>query len=67
VDGVGFTTLLFPNNWIIIAESEDKLQEAVYKLSQTVRKYNPDIFSEKTKEVAFAGIETAREEIIVDG
>jgi len=35
VNGVDFTILLFSNNQIIIAGSEDKLQEVVYKLSQT--------------------------------
>jgi len=38
--GVKFTTLLFVDDQVIIAHSELKLQEAVYKLSQTLRKYN---------------------------
>jgi len=66
VDGVAFLTLLFANDRIIIAESEDKLQEAVYKLSQTVRKYNLNISSKKTKVMTFAGVEPLKAKITVD-
>jgi len=43
VDRVDFHTLLFANDKIITSKSEDKLQEAIYKLSQTVRKSNLNI------------------------
>jgi hypothetical protein len=68
VDGVDFTTtLLCANNQIIIAESEDTLQEAVWKLSQTVRKCNLNTSSKEIKVRAFAGVAPVKAKIIVDG
>jgi hypothetical protein len=51
-DRVDFTTLLFANNQINIADSKDQSQEAVHKLSQTVGKQN--VSSKKTKIMAIA-------------
>jgi hypothetical protein len=66
VGGVDFSTLLLDDGQIIIAESEDDLQEAVYKLSQTVRKYNLNISSKRTKVMAFATAEPVRAKIILN-
>jgi hypothetical protein len=45
VDGVDFAALLFANDQIIIPGSVHKLQEAVYKLSQTIWRYHSNISS----------------------
>jgi hypothetical protein len=66
VDGVDFTTLLFADNQKILAVSKDKLQEAVYKLSMTVRKNNLNILSKETKVMGFAEVEPIRAMVIVD-
>jgi hypothetical protein len=67
VDGVDFNALLFPDNQITIFKSEDKLQEAIYKLSQAVRKYDLNIFSKRAKVIIFAIVEQVTVRIIVDG
>jgi hypothetical protein len=52
---------------IITAETSDKLQEAVCKLTQTVRKYNLNTSSKKTKVMEFARVEPVRAKFIVNG
>jgi hypothetical protein len=47
VTGVDFTTLLFTDDKMVTAEFEDELQEAVYRLSPTIRSYNSNASSNK--------------------
>jgi len=43
------------------------IETSAYKLNQTVRKYNLNISSKKTKVTVFAGAEPVTAKIIVDG
>jgi hypothetical protein len=58
VDGVEFTIFLFADDQSL--KSEDKSQEAVYKLSQTIR-------SKKTTVREFAGVQPIKEKITAAG
>jgi hypothetical protein len=46
-DPVHFIALSCAVDWISVAEREDKLQEAVYKLKKIVGKYNLNNYSKK--------------------
>lgn len=65
-DGVDFTTLLFSEDQVIIAQSEDKLQKFVYIVSQTVREYNKNISLETAEVAAALGVEPVTAKIIVN-
>lgn len=60
-------TLLYADDQIIIQETEDNLQRAVYRLSQNAIFYNLTISANKTKIMAFKGKNPVRSKIIVNG
>jgi hypothetical protein len=60
-------TLLFADDQVVLADSEDNLQRAVYKLSNIVNKYNLKMSAKKTKVLAFVGINSLRAKIMING
>jgi len=49
------STLLFADDQVIIANSEDNLQKAAYKLNQIITEYGLTISVQKKKSMAFKG------------
>lgn len=47
----------------MIVRSESELQEAVFKLSEVLKKFNMNIFPSKTKVMAFRGTTQIRADI----
>ena len=58
--------MLFANDQIIIADTEDNLQKAAHKLNQIITEYGLTISVQKTKTMAFKGRDTVRTEIVTD-
>ena len=50
-----FNTLLFADDQLIIADTEDNLQRAVYLLYSISKEYNLEIATDKTKVFGFFG------------
>ena len=59
------TTLLFADDQLIIADTEDNLQRAVYLLYNISKEYNLEIATGKTKVFGFVGTDHLREKIII--
>ena len=59
-------TMLFADDQVLIASSENELQLATYKLNQIIEKYNMKISINKTKVLAFKGKENVRSKIIIN-
>ena len=60
-------TLLFPDDQVVIQDSEDKLQKSVCMLNQMRKDYNLKISTDKTKIMAFKGKHTLLSKIEIDG
>jgi hypothetical protein len=60
-------TLLFADDQVVLADSEDNLQRAVYKLSTIANKYNLKMSAKKTKVLAFVGMNSLRAKIMING
>jgi hypothetical protein len=58
--------LLFVDDQVIIAETEDDLQKAVHKLNQIITEHGLTISVQKTKSMAFKGSDPVRTKIIMD-
>jgi hypothetical protein len=67
IDDISLNTLLFADDQVVLADSEDNLQRAVYKLSNTANKYNLKMSAKKTKVLAFVGMNSVRAKIMIDG
>ena len=59
-------TMLFADDQVVIASSEDELQLATHKLNQVVSNFNMKISTKKTKVLAFRGKEQARCKIVIN-
>ena len=59
-------TLLFTEEQVIIANTEDNLQKAAYKLNQTITENSLTISVQKTKSMAFKGRDPVRTKIVID-
>jgi len=59
------STLLFADNHVTIADTEDNLQKAAYKLNQIITEYGLTISVQKTKSMAFKGRDPVRTEIVI--
>ena len=59
-------TLLFTDDQVIIADTEDNLLKAVHKLIQIITKYGLTISAQKTKLMAFKGRDPVRTKIVID-
>jgi len=49
-----------------MADTEDNLQKAAYKLNQIITEYGLTILVQKTKSMAFKGRDPVRTEIVID-
>jgi hypothetical protein len=61
-----FNTLLFADDHLIIADTEDNLQRAVYLLYSISKEYNLEIATGKTKVFGFVGTDHLRAKIIIN-
>ena len=59
--------LLFPDDQVIIQDSEDKVQKSVYILNQISKEYSLKISTDKTKIMAFKLKHLMRSKIKIDG
>jgi len=58
--------LLFADDQVIIADTEDNLQKAVHKLNQIITEYGLTTSAQKTKLMAFKGRDPVRTKIVID-
>jgi uncharacterized lipoprotein YehR (DUF1307 family) len=63
---IEINTILFADDQILLAESEDDLQRAVTTLNKVMKTYNMKISCNKTKSMAMLGREQRRVKIIID-
>jgi hypothetical protein len=61
-----FITLLLADDQLIIADTEDNLQRAVYLLYSISKEYNLEIATNKTKVFGFVGTDHLRAKIIIN-
>jgi hypothetical protein len=61
-----FNTLLFADNQLIIADTEDNLQRVVYLLYSISKEYNLEIATSKTKVFCFVGTNHLITKIIIN-
>jgi len=60
------STLLFEDDQVIIADTEDNLQKSAHKLNQIITEYGLTVSLEKTKSMAFKGRDPVRTKIVID-
>jgi len=60
------STLLFADDQVIIADTEDNQQKAALKLNQIITEYYLTISAQKTKSMAFKGRDPVRTKIVID-
>jgi hypothetical protein len=60
------STLLFADDQVIIADTEDNLQRARHKLNQIITQYGLTISVQKTKSMAFRRRDPVRTKIVID-
>ena len=58
--------MLFADDQVVIADTEDNLQKAAHKLNRTITEYGLTISVQKTKSMAFKGRDPVRTEIVID-
>jgi len=58
--------LLFADNQVIIADTEDNLQKAAHKLNRLITEYGLTISVQKTKSMAFKGRDPVRTRTVID-
>jgi hypothetical protein len=58
--------LLFVDDQVFIATSEDELQQAIYNLQKTISDFDMSISTEKTKIMAFLGKDPVRSKICIN-
>jgi hypothetical protein len=61
-----FNTLLFADDQLIVADTEDNLQRAVYLLYSISKEYNLEIATGKTKVFGFVGTDHLKAKIIIN-
>lgn len=66
VNNIEIDTLLYADDQVLIANSEDGLQRAIYKLNIVAREYNMKISEKKTKVTAFKGKYPLRSKIVIN-
>ena len=59
-------TLLFADDRVIVADSEDNLQRGVFTLQNMAKIYEVEISTEKSETMSFLGRDPVRCKIIVD-
>jgi hypothetical protein len=60
-------TVLYADDQLLVAKSEDELQMAAHRLSNIAKKYNLKISTSKTKSMGMCGNEIRRLKIMIDG
>jgi len=60
------STLLFADDQVVIADTEDNLQKAAHKLNCLITQYGLTISVQKTKSMAFKGRDPVRTKIVID-
>jgi hypothetical protein len=60
------STLLFADDQVIIADTQDNLQKAAHKLNRIITEYGLTISVQKTKSMAFKGRDSVITEIVID-
>ena len=58
--------LLFVDNEVIISNTEDNVQKAVYKLNKITTEHCLTISVQKTKLMAFKGLDPVRSKTVID-
>ena len=58
--------LLFVDDQVTIADTEDNLQKAAHKLNKIIREYGLTISVQQTKWMAFKGRDPVRTKIVID-
>lgn len=66
IDGKILNTLLYADDQILIAKSEDELQMFTHKLNIVMKGFNMQISEQKTKVMAFSGKHPIRSKILVE-
>lgn len=60
-------TILFADDQVLLADSEERLQENITKLNTVLKKYNMNISKNKTKAMAMQGKAIKRVKVVIDG
>ena len=58
--------MLFADEQVVTADTEDNLQKAAHKLNRIITEYGLTISVQKTKSMAFKGLDPVRTEIVID-
>jgi hypothetical protein len=58
--------MLFADDQVLIADTEDNLQKGAHKLNRLIREYGSTISVQKTKSMAFKGRDPVRTKIVID-
>jgi len=58
--------LLFTDDQVVLADTEDNLQKAAHKLNRLITKYGLTISVQITKSMAFKGRDPVRTKIVID-
>ncbi|KAJ4446719.1 hypothetical protein ANN_13416 [Periplaneta americana] len=66
IDNKPLNTLLYADDVIILANTEDNLQMAIHRLYQKAKEYNLEISIHKTKTMAFIGKNSTRTKIVIN-
>lgn len=61
-----FNSLLYADDLVLIAETENKLQKGTYQLQNICTEYDMKISTQKTKTMAFVGADTIRSKIVIN-
>jgi hypothetical protein len=59
------STILFADQ-VIVSDSEDNLQTAIYKLNKIITKYGLTISTDKSKVMSFKGKDPTRSKIVIN-
>ena len=60
------STLLYADDQVIIADTEDNLQKTAHKLNQIITQYGLTTSAQKTKSMTFKGRDPVRTKIVID-
>jgi hypothetical protein len=63
---VNIDTMLFSDDQVLLAKSEDDLQYSVHNLNKTASEFSMEINAEKTRVMAFTGMEPIRSKACIN-
>lgn len=67
INDKALNTILFADDQVILSNTEDDLQIAIFKLTQIANEYDMRISEQKTKVMAFEGTNHLRCKIVING